>query len=39
MYYRAEIIRKSFDIEEFLPADQAVWEEKYQYFKTLLKSV
>ena len=34
-----EIIRKSFDIEEFLPADQAVWEEKYQYFKTLLKSV
>lgn len=31
-----EVVRRSFSLEEFLPSDEKLWEEKYQYFKTLL---
>lgn len=34
-----EIVRNSFEIEEFQPSDERIWEEKYQYFQSLLKSM
>lgn len=32
-----EIVRGSFEIETFEPSKAWIWEEKYQYFKSLLK--
>ena len=31
------IIKNSFDIVEFIPEKEALWEEKYSRFKELLK--
>lgn len=32
-----EIVRRSFVLEEYEPQDQAIWEEKYSFFQTLLR--